>query len=34
MYIIPVLDAALVVVLFAATRTVIRDYQRRTQEPQ
>ena len=30
MYLIPVLDAALVVVLFAAARTVKRDYLRRT----
>jgi MFS family permease len=30
MYVIPVLDVALVLVLFAATRTVARDYARRT----
>jgi len=34
MYLIPVLDAALVVVLFAASRTVKRDYLRRSTEPE
>jgi hypothetical protein len=29
MYLVPILDAALVVVLFAASRTVKRDYLRR-----
>ena len=34
MYLVPALNAALVVVLFAASRTVTRDYQRRHQPAQ